>query len=63
MEFKQLRFVIFTEFKENGFLKWAEQALKEQCPAQLRRLAIRALNTAPDHKKQKLKSALYPLIK
>lgn len=62
MEFKHLKFILFSAFEENGFLRWADQALKEQCPAQLRRLANRAINTAPDDKKQELRKKIFPLI-
>ena len=62
MELLTLNVVLAAIFAENGFEAWSKQAEIETDPDQLRRLALRAVNTSPEHKKLSVQLKLTPLI-
>jgi hypothetical protein len=62
IELIQARAATAAVFKENGFLAWSRQASAETDPAQIRRLAVRAVNTTPEPRRDAVAVRLAPLL-
>lgn len=63
MEMLNARQAIADIFEANGFTLWAKEAAAATDPQQIKRLAIRAVNTSPDNQRATISEKLITLLK